>query len=261
MGKEKQRLEEAYNHNEFVLYYQPQFDLISGTFEGVEALIRWHHPVKGMLLPTEFLLLAEETGLILPIGDWVLQTACKQNKAWQNSGIVPMRVAVNLSHRQLAERDIVERVKQALYSSSLEAKYLELEITESVAIDKEEIITKVHDLKKLGVIITLDDFGTGYSSLSHLKRLPLDRVKIDRNFVKNIHAPNKKDEVIIRGIIDIATGLNLQVIAEGVETNHQLQFLKEFSCTEAQGFYFCEPLSAEDVIRFYEKCKSNGKFS
>lgn len=243
-------------NQEFVLYYQPQFNLATTQFEGVEALIRWQHPKKGFLLPGDFVSFAEESGLIVRIGEWVLKTACTQIKTWHDKGLPPIRVAVNISARQFQSKDFVESVMHLLEEINLKPKYLELEITENIIIhdDDHTIIHTIHRLKKLGVQIALDDFGTGYSSISYLKKIPIDRIKIDRTYIKNINT-NSDDAAIVRAIIALATSLNLQVLAEGVESLKQLKMLLSQECKEVQGFYFSEPLPAEETekfLRFYQ---------
>src|SRR5262249_16438407 len=162
--------------------YQPQFNLVTGKLEAAEALLRWNHPKKGIILPLEFLSYAEETGLIVPLGDWVLKTACQQAKAWQNAGLTPIRIAVNISSQQFRLQDLTHKVKAILQETQLDPKFLELEITENVIINNDQIVNTIHSLKELGIKIALDDFGTGYSSLSYLRKLPIDRLKIDRAF-------------------------------------------------------------------------------
>lgn len=236
---------------EFVLYYQPQFNLATTKFEGVEALIRWRHPKRGLLLPTEFIPLAEESGMIIRIGEWAIKAACLQNKMWQDKGLPQIRVAVNVSGRQFRHKDFVEFIINMLHEINLKPKYLELEITENIIIhdDDHKVIHAINRLKKLGVQIALDDFGTGYSSISHLKKIPIDRIKIDKTYIKNINI-NSDDAAIVRAIIALATSLNLQVLAEGVESLKQLKMLLSQECKEVQGFYFSEPLSAEETEKF-----------
>jgi len=252
-GKEKLKKEllRAIKSQEFVLYYQPQFNLTTAKFDGVEALIRWRHPERGILLPADFISVAEESGLIVRIGEWVVKTACKQNKAWQKKGLPFIRVAVNVSGKQFQQNEFVEFVMQTLQKFQLKPQYLELELTENIIIhdDDEKIIHTIHRLKKLGVQIALDDFGTGYSSISYLKKIPIDRIKIDRTYIQNINA-NSDDAAIVRAIIALATTLNLEVLAEGVESLRQLEMLISQDCKEAQGFYFSKPLPAEEVEKF-----------
>lgn len=243
--KQEAELRTAIEENEFVLYYQPQIDLNAEKLVSVEALIRWRHPTKGIILPLEFIPLAEETGLIFPIGEWVLRTACKQIKEWQNRGLPHIRVAVNITTKQLRLYNLREVILDILEETGLEPQYLELELTENIIINNMDVIKTIHELKKIGVQIVLDDFGTGYSSLNYLRELPVDRLKIDQSYVQNI-ASNRGDDVIIQAIIAMANNLNMQVLAEGVETQNQLDFLRNQQCGEAQGFYFSKPVSAEE---------------
>ncbi|WP_082452148.1 EAL domain-containing protein [Paenibacillus ihuae] len=237
----------ALERNEFMLHYQPQVSVSTREIVGLEALIRWNNPELGMISPATFIPLAEQTGLIIPIGRWVLETACRQIKEWQVMGLPPIRMAVNLSVVQFQERNLLSLVGGILNETGLEAKYLELEITESAAADGEdEIVHVLHELKALGVNISIDDFGSGYSSLSRLKTLPVDRIKIDMQFVRGISTGNK-DEAIAKTIIQLAKNLELQVIAEGVETAPQFEFFKEYKCDEIQGYYFYKPMPASEV--------------
>lgn len=230
----------ALARDELALYYQPQVDLASGDIVGFECLLRWQHPELGMVSPVKFIPLAEESLLILPIGAWVLEQACLQNKAWQDAGMPPKVVAVNLSAVQFHSTDVVANVSYALAVSGLAPQYLELEITESVIVQEpERVIRIMEELKALGVGLSIDDFGTGYSSLAYLKRFPLDKIKIDRSFVVDVLS-NPNDAAITRMIIGIAAELEHKVIAEGVETIEQLEFLKGQGCDEYQGFY-CSP--------------------
>lgn len=239
-------LRQAITHNEFFLTYQPQIDIATEKLVAVEALIRWKHPTKGILLPLDFVELAEETGLIVPIGEWILRTACHQNKAWQIAGLPPIRIAVNVTSQQFKQPNLVKIVKNILEESQLKPEYLELELTENLIISNRETLRVVSELKELGVSITIDDFGTGYSSLSYLHKIPLDRLKIDSSFVKNIQTATG-DKVIIKAVIAMAKGLNLNVVAEGVENKDQLNFLKQHACGDAQGFYFSKPLDSDEL--------------
>ncbi len=239
-------LRSALKNNEFFLVYQPQLDLESEKLVAVEALIRWRHPKRGILPPIDFIQTAEETGLIVPIGEWVMRTACAQNKAWQEAGLPPIRVAVNVTAQQFMVNNLVQKVSTVLKETRLDPKYLEIELTENVILSNREIILAVTELKKLGVFIAIDDFGTGYSSLSYLHRIPLDRLKIDSSFIQHIQSAND-DEVIIRAIISMAKNLNLEVLAEGVESLDQVNFLKKYECSDVQGYYFSAPLTQEDI--------------
>jgi EAL domain-containing protein (putative c-di-GMP-specific phosphodiesterase class I) len=214
---------------------------------GVEALVRWQHPDWGMVSPAQFIPLAEETGLIVQIGEWVLKTACEQNKRWRDQGIPPMRVAVNLSVRQFTQKTLLSDVARTIAQSGLTPDCLELEITESLVMTNPEHATEtLHKLKAMGITLSIDDFGTGYSSLAYLKRFPIDCVKIDRSFIKDIPA-EADDMAITKGIIALGHSLRLKVIAEGVETKEQQDFLRSNGCDEMQGFLFSKPLPAEEV--------------
>lgn len=250
-NRERQAMESELHHalkrGEFLLHYQPKVDLRSGKVVGVEALIRWQHGERGLISPEKFIPLAEETGLILPIGAWAMKTACSQNRAWQDAGLPPISIAVNLSARQFRHHDLVGLVKQVLQETGLQAQYLELELTESVIMQEaEEAISTLLELKALGVQLSLDDFGTGYSSLNYLRRFPLDNLKIDRSFVKGI-ASNPHDTTIVKTVIALAHSFNLKVIAEGVETEEQLAFLHAHDCDEMQGYLFSKPLPPENL--------------
>ncbi|PLT32833.1 bifunctional diguanylate cyclase/phosphodiesterase [Bacillus sp. V5-8f] len=239
-------LRKALDLNEFKIYYQPQMDVKTGKLRGVEALIRWQHPEWGMVSPAEFIPLAEETGLILPIGEWVLKTACLQNKAWQEDGYPPLRVAVNISSRQFQQSNFVETVKKILKETELDPMYLELELTESIIQDSKHAISTMHTLKEMGIHLSIDDFGTGYSSLSYLKTFPIDTLKIDQTFIRNIFN-DQKDASLVSTIINMAHNLDLKVIAEGVETTEQLDFLQQEKCNEAQGYFFSRPIPAGEM--------------
>jgi len=239
----------ALERGEFVLYYQPQVDLQTLQIVGMEALIRWRHPGLGLLLPGDFISVAEDCGLIVAIGDWALREACMQSKAWQDAGFEALRLAVNLSARQFQQPRLVESVAEVLEESGLEPRFLELELTEgSVMKDPELAIGKLHELKAMGIKISIDDFGTGYSSLSYLRRFPIDTLKIDQSFVREI-STNPDDAAIVAAIITLAHTLKLSVIAEGVETKSQLDHLRRLECDDVQGFLFCKPLSVEEFTR------------
>ena len=239
----------ALERGEFVLYYQPQVNIQTLQMVGMEALIRWKHPGLGLLLPGEFISVAEDCGLIVALGDWVLREACMQSKAWQDAGFESLRVAVNLSARQFQQPKLVETVAEILEQTGLDSRFLELELTEgSVMKDPDLAIGKLHELKAMGIKISIDDFGTGYSSLSYLKRFPIDTLKIDQSFVRDINT-DADDAAIVAAIITLAHTLKLSVIAEGVETKTQLEHLRRLNCDDAQGFLFCKPLSVEDFTR------------
>lgn len=238
-------LRKAIERNEFLLHYQPQVCLQSGRIVGMEALIRWQHPELGMVPPDRFIRLAEETGLIVPIGDWVMRTACRQNKAWQDAGLGNLRIAVNLSARQFGELDLVQSITAILAETGLDARHLEIELTESLVMtDVEHTIGILRDLKAMGLHLSIDDFGTGYSSLSYLKRFPIDVLKIDQSFVRDITV-DSDGAAIVKSIISLAHNLRLHVIAEGVETAEQLAYLRENHCDQMQGYYFSRPLIAD----------------
>nr|WP_157323302.1 EAL domain-containing protein [Paenibacillus anseongense] len=241
--KLENELRRAIALEEFVLFYQPQVDIETGRIVGVEALIRWNHPEKGLISPNYFISFAEESGLIVPIGEWVLRAACKQNKAWQNQGFSPMPISVNLSMRQFFQHNLKGKISHVLEQTGLDPQYLELEITESMTMDVDHAIQSLLELKELGVHVSIDDFGTGYSSLYYLKKFPIDKLKIDRSFVRDIMVdPN--DAAIVTTIIAMTRHLNLKVIAEGVETEEQLHFLHQNRCNEVQGYWFSPPVNA-----------------
>ena len=249
-------LRHALEQDEFRVFYQPKIDLVSGRLTGMEALLRWMHPGMGMISPVKFIPLAEETGLIVPIGAWVLKAACAQNKIWAEQGLARLRVAVNLSARQFAQDDLHATILNVLEETGLDPELLELEITESVTMDNPEHAAELlRKLKALGIKLAIDDFGTGYSSLSYLKRFPIDNVKIDRSFIKDI--PHDGDDVAItQAVIAMAHSLGLKVIAEGVESEEHVTFLRDHRCEEAQGYLFGAPMSAEDFTDLIAKCGS-----
>ena len=236
-------LRRALDRNEFMLHYQPQMDLTTGAVIGLEALIRWQHPELGLIAPGRFIGLAEETGLIVPIGEWVLRNACRQNKEWQNAGLSKVPVAVNLSAKQFAA-NITEMVQAVLVETQLDPAYLELELTESVSMeDPENTIEILRKLKNMGVRLSIDDFGTGYSNLNYLKRFSLDKLKLDQSFVRDLIS-DPDDLSISRAVIAMAHSLRLKVIAEGVETEGQLTILVQNGCDEMQGYLFSRPIDA-----------------
>lgn len=247
-------LRKAVSNEEMVLHYQPRIDIHTGCILGTEALVRWHHPEKGLISPAQFIPLAEETGLIIPIGEWVLKTACAQNRQWQNTGPIcgPVGVSLNLSGIQFRQENLIKIIEKVLGDSGLAPSFLELEITESVIMtNPDETVALLHKLKDMGVSLSMDDFGTGYSSFSYLKRFPLDNIKIDRSFIRDI-TTSDKDAAIIKAIIAMAHVLDLRVIAEGVETDEQLKMLQDLGCDEMQGFLLSRPLPAEHVYEFLE---------
>ena len=236
----------ALEHGELNLHYQPQFDAQSGRICGVEALIRWQHPVRGMVAPGEFIAAAEQSGLIIPIGQWVLATACADAARWQQAGY-PVRVAVNLSPAQFKDLHLVQRVMDSLNTSGLAPALLELELTEGVVMqDTATTQQTLLAFKALGVQVTLDDFGTGYSSLSYLKRMPLSCLKIDQSFVAGLPG-DAKDQAIVKAILAVALGLGLRVVAEGIETREQSQILQQMGCHALQGHYFSRPMPTSEI--------------
>jgi diguanylate cyclase (GGDEF)-like protein len=240
-------LRHALEHGELLLYYQPQVSLKDERITGAEALIRWQHPTKGMISPTEFIHLAEEAGLIVELGKWALRSACFQNKAWQDAGFNPVRVSVNVSAIQLEQGDFLDTVKRALECSQLSPEYLELELTESMLL--KDIGTLLKQLRELGVALSVDDFGTGYSCLSYLKCLPVEKLKIDQSFIRDC-GTNSDSREITKAIISLAKILKLKVIGEGAETESAVQFLRDAGCDIIQGYYCGKPLSAKDFASY-----------
>jgi diguanylate cyclase (GGDEF)-like protein/PAS domain S-box-containing protein len=239
----------ALERDEFELHYQPQVSLKRGGIVGAEALIRWRHPDMGLVYPAQFIPFAEETGLIVPIGEWVLRQACRQNKAWQDAGLPPIAVAVNMSARQCEQQDIDQVVRRALADSGLEPRHLELEITESMSMaNPDQSVPMMRRLKDTGVLLSIDDFGTGFSNLSYLRRFPVDRLKIDLSFIREITS-DPGSLAISEAIITMSHRLNLQVLAEGVETEGQLQLLGARHCDSIQGYFFSPPVSADAFAR------------
>jgi diguanylate cyclase (GGDEF)-like protein len=244
-------LRKAIEREEFILFYQAQMDLESKHVVGFEALIRWEHPTKGLIGPDEFIYLAEETGLIIPIGKWVLKTACRQLKQWSQEN-PDINMAVNLSGRQFKDREIVKIVYDIIEETGINPKNLELEITESIALDDiEYTIATIQELRKIGVNFSLDDFGTGYSSMNYLKRLPVSNLKIDKSFLDTV-MEDRCDQKIIQTIISLARNLDLLVIAEGVESFDQEEFLKESNCDKAQGYLYSKPVPQEIAAQFLQ---------
>jgi EAL domain-containing protein (putative c-di-GMP-specific phosphodiesterase class I) len=245
------KLRQALDLNQLVLYYQPQIDLVSGHLIGMEALVRWQHPEEGLILPDDFIFLAEETGLIVPIGEWVLQTACAQNRAWQERGYAPIQMGVNISAHQFKQPGFIDMIDQVLERTGLDPEWLMLEITESSIMENVEQTVKVlTDLKARGIQLAIDDFGTGYSSLSYLKRFPITKLKIDRSFIRDI-TTDPNDAAIAASVIALANTMNMGVIAEGVETKEQLRFLLEKGCDQCQGFLFSRPLPAGKLDHYF----------
>ncbi len=247
-------LRKALEDNEFCLYFQPKVDAASGQIKGMEALIRWQHPKRGLVSPMEFIPLLEDSGMIIEAGDWVLREACRLNKQWQDQGFEPIRVSVNVSSLQFTQGDFIERLQKALTDSGLAAEYLEVELTESCLMaDVTRNIDILHEIKKMGVAISIDDFGTGYSSLSYLKKFPIDTLKIDRSFISNVQDRSGGDNAaIVTAIMALSHSLRLDVVAEGVETAQELSYLHALGCRTIQGFLFSKPLSEEEFTRLQQ---------
>ena len=242
----------ALERKEFSLKYQARLDFKTGTITGVEALLRWNNPYLGSVTPTQFIPVAEETGLIVPIGRWVMKTACAQNVAWQNQGLPPVCMSVNLSLRQLMDDNLLEDIRVILKESGMAPNLLELEITESMVMNNPtRLIAVLTKIKELGLRLAIDDFGTGYSSLAQIKHFPIDTLKVDRSFIRNL-TQDSEDKAITEAIITMGKTLSLTVVAEGVETEEQEDFLREHICDEMQGFYFSKPIAPDqfaDLLR------------
>ena len=248
-------LRHALERQELLLYYQPQVSLKTGQIMGAEALVRWQHPERGLISPDKFIPIAEETGLIVPIGEWVLKTACQQTKVWQNAGFSHLRIAVNLSSRQFSQIDLRHQLVAILMETGLDPKYIELELTESMLVHNTEVaIRRLNALKSLGVEIAIDDFGTGYSSLSYLQQFPFDILKIDRCFIHNI-MDNPNNAAITKAIIEMAKTLNLKLMVEGVETEAELSFVCQNQCDGMQGYLFSRPLPSHDFAQLLKNNK------
>ncbi|MHC5895908.1 putative bifunctional diguanylate cyclase/phosphodiesterase [Nostoc sp.] len=243
----------ALGRNEMLVYYQPLIDLDNGEITGMEALVRWQHPTLGLISPAKFIPIAEANGLIVPIDQWVLRTACAQNRAWQLAGFSPIRISVNLSSRQFEQPNLVEVVSQIIQETGLKTSYLELEVTESFLMgDIERSVKTLKQLPELGIWLALDDFGTGYSSLNYLKRFPVNMLKIDRSFVQDVTS-NPDSAAITDAIIALAKSLRLKITAEGVETKEQLDYLQMRGCDEGQGYYFSRPVPADIITPMLQK--------
>ncbi len=242
------QLRNAVKNQEFILHYQPQIDIASGHIVGTEALVRWQHPELGLIPPGKFIPLAERSGLVIPMGDWVLNEACRQARIWHDKGHALM-MAVNLSALQFKRGNLLETVTHALKRSGLPAELLELELTESILLQDVDVAIKtLRSLKDMGVKLSIDDFGTGYSSLSYLKRLAVNKLKIDQSFVRDL-AADPDSAAIVRAIIQLGHTLQLTVIAEGVETDAQLTFLRNYGCDEAQGYLYSRPIPATEFVK------------
>ena len=245
-------LRRAIQNEEFEVHYQPRVSVDSLAITGVEALVRWQHPQLGLISPSEFIPLAEDTGLIVPLGEWVLRTACSQGRRWRDQGFAPIHIAVNISARQFHDQDLSQTVIRILEETGLSPKLLELEITESSIMQDADLAAAILSrLKNLGINIAIDDFGTGFSSLASLKRLPIDALKIDQSFVREATS-DRDDAALVMAIITLAHNLRLKVVAEGVETEDQLRFLQLLRCDELQGDFFSKPVAAETIVASFE---------
>jgi EAL domain-containing protein (putative c-di-GMP-specific phosphodiesterase class I) len=254
---ERQWLEDSLRHaierQELVLHYQPKINLATGGIIGVEALIRWHHPQRGLVPPGEFIAIAEQCGLIVPIGRWVLHEACRQARAWQAAGLPPMSIAINISSVELRAPGFVSGVRATLEETGLDPRCLELELTETALLeDSRSVADVLRELKDIGVLLALDDFGTGYSSLSHLRRFPIDAVKIDQSFVRDL-TTDEDDAGIVAAVIGLGKSLHMRVVAEGVETREQLEILQEQGCPQGQGYYFSRPVPAVEFGQLWTR--------
>ncbi|MBJ7550463.1 putative bifunctional diguanylate cyclase/phosphodiesterase [Marinomonas ostreistagni] len=245
-------LRKAIEEGQFELYYQPKIRSSDEVTVGAEALIRWHHPEKGMIPPDQFIPVAEESGLILPLGEWVIRKACEQLKTWQDQGLPPINLSVNLSGRQFLQPDLVEVVQQILLETGIDPNLLELELTESMLMsDAHGTIKKLHDFREMGITLSIDDFGTGYSSLAYLKKFPIQALKIDRSFIQDLGIDGD-DDAIVKATIAMAQSLNLKVIAEGVESRQQMNLLTDYECQEVQGYLFAKPMCCDDFEKYLE---------
>ena len=250
-------LRRAVDLKEFVIHYELQIDLKSGRISGLEALVRWKHPDVGLVFPREFIHFAKETGLIAKIDEWVLYTACAQNKAWQKAGFPPMRIAINMSDFHFKNQNIINTIKQVFKKTGMEPCYLELELTERTIMSNERrILYLLRELTNMGIRISIDDFGTGYSSLTNLRDFPISKLKIDRSFIRSLATDSEK-KAIVKAIISIARSFDFKVIAEGVETVKQLKYLRDIKCDEAQGYLFSKHLPQEAITQLLKKAQSN----
>lgn len=248
-------LRKAVENQEFILHYQPKIDLNTEEIVGCEALIRWDHPRRGIISPEKFIPLAEETGLINQIGEWVLREACKQNKKWHDTGWSDIQMAVNMSVSQLKQSNIVTTIESLLSETQLDPRFLEIEITESISmVTEEEKIKQLFDLKEFGISLAIDDFGTGYSSLKYLNKLPVDTLKIDKYFIDEVGMSTySTSSLMVNAIISLAKSLNLKVVAEGIETQEQMKYLKKHQCDIGQGYFLCKPLPADELEKFFKR--------
>jgi EAL domain-containing protein (putative c-di-GMP-specific phosphodiesterase class I) len=247
-------LKRALQNGEFMIKYQPQIDFATGAILGVEALIRWNHPEFGIIPPDEFIPIAEDTGLIVPIGEWILKTACKQSVTWQKAGLKPITMAVNVSYRQLTYKGFIHSVQEALKESGLNSKYLELEITESLLREAEKLKMILEEFKTMGIKLAIDDFGVGYSSLSMLQHIEINTLKIDMSFIREIPESGKA-AAMVKTIIEIGKNLNCRTTAEGIETLEQADFLKENRCNFGQGYLFSRPLDETEFEKLLKSWK------
>lgn len=247
-------LRKAIDRNELTLYYQPQIDLATMRIMSFEALIRWNSKELGFISPADFIPLAEDTGLIIPIGNWVIETACRQLQEWKNKKMVEYRVAINISPKQFQQHSLLRVIQNAIEKYRINPKLLEIEITEGAMQDTKDTAPILSGLKELGVSISVDDFGTGYSSLNYLKQFPIDVLKIDQSFVRDVLS-NDKDAAITTTIIHLGKSLGMEVIAEGVENEEQAKFLQNAKCHKAQGFLFSRPLPVEDIEKYFMESK------
>jgi EAL domain-containing protein (putative c-di-GMP-specific phosphodiesterase class I) len=251
-------LYKAIKNNELLVYYQPQINIQTCRIVGFEALLRWEHPEHGILPPNDFIPIAEECGLIIPIGNWVLKTASRQGKAWQEQGFDPVKICVNLSKKQFNDHDLIDNINNSLAEAEFAGRLMELEITESIVMHNEQrIMNLLQSIAKLGIQLSMDDFGTGYSSFAYLKDFPINILKIDRSFIKDLTIDTVKEIAIIRAIIAVAKSLGLGIIAEGVETEEQLKILYGLNCEVIQGYLLSRPVPAEQAARFLSR--GNGK--
>jgi diguanylate cyclase (GGDEF)-like protein len=253
-------LRDALRRGELELHYQPKIDVVTGAIHSAEALIRWRHPERGLVSPAEFIPLAEESGLIGPIGEWVVREACRQTRKWQDEGLASIRVAVNLSPSQFRHGNLLVTMRQALHDAGLDPRFLEVELTESTVMsDAEGSVAILEQLSQMGVLVSVDDFGTGYSSMSYLRRFPVDILKIDRTFINEI-VSRPDDASIVSAIVSLAHSLRLKVVAEGVETREQLDFLKTLGCDQYQGYYFSPAVPPQQFAKFLQRAPTNSSF-